>query len=120
MVRTIRRTPTDQADALACWSAVLLLRVDPATAMADAELAPQLAGLLSAVSQELETGRESVPKTVRCAAVQLAAHIARRSVAVTVPPRPGGADEPLEHPAQRAERTTGVPFSRSIRLGRMG
>jgi hypothetical protein len=118
MARTIRRTPTDQADALACWSAVLLLRVDPATAMADAELAPQLAGLLSAVSQELETGRESVPKTVRCAAVQLAAHIARRSV--PVPHRPGDADEPLEHPAQRAEHTTGVPFSRSIRLGRMG
>jgi hypothetical protein len=118
MVRTIRRTPADQADALACWSAVLLLRVEPATVLADEELAPQLAGLLSAVSQELETGRESVPKTVRCAAVQLAAHIARRSV--TVPPRPGGADEPLEHPAQRAERTTGVPFSRSIRLGRMG
>ncbi len=118
MVRTIRRTPADQADALACWSAVLLLRVKPATVLADEELAPQLAGLLSAVSQELETGRESVPKTVRCAAVQLAAHIARRSV--TVPPRPGGSDEPLERPAQRADHATGIPFSRSIRLGRMG
>jgi hypothetical protein len=119
MARTIRRTPTDQADALACWSAVLLLRVEPATALADEELAPRLAGLLSAVSQELEAGQESVPKTVRCAAVQLAAHIARRS-SIPVPPEPGGSDEPLERPAQRADHATGIPFSRSLRLGRMG
>ena len=119
MARTIRRTPTDQADALACWSAVLLLRVDPATARVDEELAPHLAGLLSAVSQELEAGRESVPKTVRRAAVQLAAHITRRS-SIPVPPRPGGADEPVEHSAHRADHATGIPFSPSIRLGRMG
>jgi hypothetical protein len=119
MARTVRRTPTDQADALACWSAVLLLRVEPATALADEELAPQLAGLLSAVSQELEADHESVPKTVRCAAVQLAAHIARRS-SIPVPPRPGGSDEPVKHPAHRADHATGIPFNRSIRLGRMG
>ena len=119
MARTIRRTPTDKADALTCWSAVLLLRVEPATALADEELAPQLAGLLSAVRQELEAGRESVPKTVRCAAVQLAAHIARRS-SILVPPRSGESDEPVEHPAHRADHAAGAPFSRSIRLGRMG
>ena len=118
MARPIRRTPTDQADALACWSAVPLLRVEPASALADEELAPLLAELLSAVSRELETGDESVPETVRCAAVRLADHIVRRSV--PVPPRPGSADDPLEHPAQRAGHTTAIPFSRSIRLGRMG
>lgn len=119
MACTTHRTPTDQADALTCWSAVLLLRVEPATALADEELAPQVAGLLSAVSQALETGREPVPNSVRCAAVQLAEHIARRS-SIPVPPRPGGSDEPVEHPAHRAGHATSIPFSRSIRLGRMG
>jgi hypothetical protein len=119
MAHTVRRTPTDHSDALTCWSAVLLLRADPATALTDEELPPQLAGLLSAVSQELETDHESVPKTVRCAAVQLAAHIARRS-STPVPPRPGGSDEPVEAPAHRTDHATGAPFSRSIRLGRMG
>ena len=119
MARTTRRTPTDQADALTCWSAVLLLRVEPATALADAELAPQLAGLLSAVSQALEAGREPVPSTVRCAAVQLAKHIARRS-SISVRPRPGGSDEPVERSAHRSDHATRIPFSRSIRLGRMG
>jgi hypothetical protein len=93
--------------------------VDPATALADEELAPHLEGLLSAVSQELEVGRESVPKAVRCAAVQLAAHIVRRS-SIPVPRRPAGADEPVEHPAPGADQATGIPFCRSIRLGRMG
>jgi hypothetical protein len=119
MALTIRRTPTDKSDAFTCWSAVLLLRMEPATALADGELAPQLAGLLNAVSQELDAGRESVPQTVRCAAVQLAAHIARRS-SIPGPPRPGESDEPDQHPAHRADHATGAPFSRSIRLGRMG
>jgi hypothetical protein len=92
--------------------------VEPASAPADDELAPLSAELLSTVSQELDTGDESVPGTVRCAAVRLADHIVRRSV--LVPPRSGSADDPLEHPAQRADHTTDIPFSRSIRLGRMG
>lgn len=50
MAGTVRRTPTDQADALTCWSAVLLLRVEPATALTDEELPPQLAGLLGDVA----------------------------------------------------------------------
>jgi hypothetical protein len=119
MARTTRRTPTERSDALACWSAVLLLRAHPVTALADGELAPHLEGLLSAVSQELEADRESVPTTVRCAAVQLAAHIVRGS-SIPVPRRPADAGEPVEHPAHRADQATGIPFSRSIRLGRMG
>jgi hypothetical protein len=119
MARTIRRTPAGQADALACWSAVGLLRADPATALAHTELAPHLAGLLSAVSQELEDDCDSLPQSVRCAAVRLAGQIVRRS-SIPVPRRPGDADEPSERPAPGAERPTGIPFSRSIRLGRMG
>jgi hypothetical protein len=118
MARTARRTP-GQADALACWSAVLLLRVDPATGPADTELAPHLAGLLSAVSQELEVDCESVPQSVRCAAVQLAGHIVRWS-SVPAPRGPGDADEPAKRPTPGADHATGIPFSRSIRLGRMG
>ena len=119
MARTTRRTPAGQADALACRSAVLLLRVDPVSALADAELVPHLQGLLGAVSQELEAGRESVPKTVRCAAVQLAAHIVRRS-SIPMSRGPRDADEPVERPVPGADHATGIPFRRSIRLGRMG
>jgi hypothetical protein len=54
--------------------------VDPKTALADEELVTHLDGLLSAVSLELEADRESVPTTVRCAAVQLADHIVRTVV----------------------------------------
>jgi hypothetical protein len=119
MARTTRRTPAGQADALACWSAVLLLRVHPATALANTELVPHLQSLLGAVSQELEADRESVPQSVRCAAVQLAAHIVRRS-SIPVPPGLRDADEPAERPVPGADHATGIPFSRSIRLGRMG
>jgi hypothetical protein len=119
VARTARRTSAGQADALPCWSAVLLLRVDPATSLADPELAPHLEGLLSAVSQELEADRESVPKSVRCAAVLLAGHIVRRS-SVPAPRGPGDADETAKRPTPGADHATGIPFSRSIRLGRMG
>jgi hypothetical protein len=119
MARTTRRPPNERSDVLACWSAVLVLRAHPATALADDELAPHLAGLLSAVSQELETDREAVPETVRCAAVRLAAHIGR-GASSPVPRWPAGADEPVEHPARSADPATGIPYSRSIRLGRMG
>ncbi|WP_214403663.1 hypothetical protein [Pseudonocardia lacus] len=73
--------------------------------------------LLCAVSRELEADLESVPKTVRCAAVDLAGHIVRRS-SIPVPRWLAGnrAGEPGRHP----DHPAGVPFSRSIRLGRMG
>jgi hypothetical protein len=119
MAHTVRRTPAGQADALACWSAVLLLRVDPAACLADTELASHLAGLLSTVSQELEADCESVPRPVRCAAVELAGHIARRS-SIPDPGRPGDADEQAKRPLAGPDHPTDIPFSRSIRLGRMG
>jgi len=119
MTRTIRRRPTDQTDALTCQAAVLLLRVDPETALADEKLVTHLDGLLSAVSLELEADLESVPTTVRCAAVQLADHIVRRS-SIPVSSWPAGADESVKRPSHGAGEATGIPFRRSIRLGRMG
>lgn len=119
MTRTIPRTTTDQSDALTCRAAVLLLRVDPKTALADEELVTHLDGLLGAVSLELEADRESIPATVRCAAVRLADHIVRRS-SIPVPSRPADAGNSAKHPARGADHATGIPFRRSIRLGRMG
>jgi hypothetical protein len=119
MTRTIRRTPTNQTDALTCRAAALLLRVDPETAPADGELVTHLDRLLSAVSLELEADRASVPTAVRCAAVQLADHIVRRS-SIPVSSRPAGADESAKHPYRGAGDATGIPFRRSLRLGRMG
>jgi hypothetical protein len=72
--------------------------------------------LLSAVGRGLEADLESIPKAVRCAAVDLASHIVRRS-SIPVPRRCAGADEPPQHPDHRAPN---IPLSRSIRLGRMG
>ena len=113
----------DRLDALACWSAVVLLRAGQQGALGDEELAVHLEELLSAVSLELEADLESVPKAVRCAAVDLAAHIVRQS-SIPVPRRPAGAradaDEPVRHPDHRSDHATGIPFNRSIRLGRMG
>jgi hypothetical protein len=119
MTRTIRRTTTGRSDALICRAAVLLLGVGPKTALADEELVTRLDGLLGAVSLELEADRESLPATVRCAAVHLADHIVRRS-SIPVPSRPAGAGGSAEHPAHGADHATGIPFRRSIRLGRMG
>jgi hypothetical protein len=119
MTRTIRRTTTGQSDALTCRAAVLLLRVDPKIALADEELVTHLDRLLNAVSMELEAERESLPATVRCAAVHLAGHVVRRS-SIRVPSRSASAGDSAKHPARRADHATAIPFRRSIRLGRMG
>jgi hypothetical protein len=119
MTRTIRRTTTDHPDALTCRAAVLLLRVDPKTALTDEETVTHLHRLLRAVSLELEADRESLPATVRCAAVHLADHIVRRS-SIPVPSRPADAGGSTKKPGHGADHATGIPFRRSIRLGRMG
>jgi hypothetical protein len=98
MARTARRTPAGQADALACWSAVLLLRVDPTFGLAHTELASHLAGLLSAVSQELEAtasryhGRCDAP---RCS-LPVTSCDGRRS------PSRGGPATPTSRPSARS------------------
>lgn len=120
----------DQSDALACRSAVLILRADHSRANHSAapavkELSVHLDELLSAVSLELEADLESVPKSVRRAAVKHAAHIAHRSSG-RVPRRRAAADRPVERPrsGRRTSRGTDhaldTPFTRSIRLGRTG
>jgi hypothetical protein len=106
----------DRSDAATCWSAALHLRAGQQIAPADEELTVHLEGLLSAVGLELEADLESIPKAVRCAAVDLASHIVRRP-SIPVPRRCAGADEPSQHSDHGAQS---IPFSRSIRLGRMG
>jgi hypothetical protein len=106
-----------QTDALACWSAVALLRAVQQGDLADEQLALHLEELLSAMSLELEADLESVPKAVRFAAVELAMHIVRRS---SIPVPGWGADEPVQHTDHGSDDATGRPFSRSMQLGRMG
>lgn len=114
-----------RADALVCRSAVLVLRAGQKAGAAGEDLAPPLDRLLSAVSLELETDRESIPTAVRCAAVQLAEHLVQRS---SLPVRRGaaGGHEAIRRPpsdrrgSAAPDRRSTVPFTRSIRLGRMG
>jgi hypothetical protein len=105
------------ADALVCQEAALLLRAGEASPDGE-DLAPPMDRLLSAVGAELETGRESLPEAVRRAAVDLAAHLVRRSSV----PVPGG---PARHghgfgARPGSGRRRSAPFTPSIRLGRMG
>lgn len=118
---------TDRSDAVTCWSAVQILRADHADHIAaplDGELSRHLDELLSAVSLELEADLESVPKTVRCAAVELAAHITQRSTSGV--PHRRAPDRPVKRrgtdrrKSRRHDQRRGIPFTRSIRLGRMG
>lgn len=113
------------ADALVCRSAALLLRAGHEAGLAGHDLAAPLERLLSAVSLELETGRGSMPPAVRCAAIRLAEHVVQRSP-IPVPRLATGGDEPVGRSqpdrcgsAAASCRST-VPFTRSIRLGRMG
>lgn len=115
----------DQADAVVCRSAALLLRAGQEDGLVGGELAPSLDRLLTAVSLELETDRGSVPASVRCAAARLAEHVVKRS-SIPVPRAAIGAREPDKRPQDDRRRTVRtasgatVPFARSIRLGRMG
>lgn len=113
----------DRTDALVCRSAVLLLRAGQDAAVTGRDLAPSLERLLSAVSPALETDRPALPAALRCAAVQLAEHLVRRS-SIPVPGVVVGEAQPesLRSPHRGSaptEHGTAVPFARSIRLGRM-
>jgi len=105
-----------RADALVCRSAVLLLRARRQAGVAGEDWAPDVDDLLSAVGDELDTGPESLPTTVRCAAVRLAEHLVRRS-SIPVPRFAVEGDEPVEHPQPHRGTDHGpvVPFARSLR-----
>jgi hypothetical protein len=116
----------DRADARVCWSAVLHLRAGQDASLAGEDLTPPLDRLLGAVSLELETDRGLIPTAVRRAAVQLAEHIVHRS-STRIPRDAVGGHEPVGRPASARRgsaatdrRRSTVPFTRSIRLGRMG
>jgi len=69
---------TAHADGLVCRSAVQLTRARRMAGVAGKDLAPAVDRLLSVVRLELDTNPESVPTTIRSAAVQLAAHLLQR------------------------------------------
>lgn len=123
MVSTDLSDTAEQSDALMCWSAVLFLRVgNPGTPL-DGELSRHLDELLSAVSLELELDPESVPNGVRCAAVELATLIVQRSpsrAAVTVADGLVGRPDSGRRRSPANEHARDIPFTPSIRLGRMG
>lgn len=114
----------DQAAALVCRSAALLLRAGHEDRLVGAELTSSLDRLLTAVSIALETDRGSVPASVRRAAARLAEHVVKRS-SIPVPRsacarRPDRLSQADSRPAAQIARRATVPFARSIRLGRMG
>jgi hypothetical protein len=111
----------EPSDALTCWSAVLVLRVGHSGTPLDGELSRYLDELLGAVSLELELDPESVPKRVRCAAVELAALLVQRSSSRAAVP--GGLVERPDsgrRTSRADEHARDIPFTPSIRLGRMG
>jgi hypothetical protein len=111
----------ERSDALTCWAAVLVRRVDHSGTPLDGDLSRHLDELLAAVSRELELDPDSVPKAVRCAAVELAALLVKRSSS-----RTAGAGGLVERPdsgprrSRAHEHVRDIPFTPSIRLGRMG
>ncbi len=109
----------DESDVCARGSAALLLRADQQPTRADGELTRHLADLLSAVSTELKGDGDSLPTAVRYAAVQLAVHVVQRAGRPD-PRRPADVEKAVEHLAPRTDRGKGIPFNRSLRLGRMG
>jgi hypothetical protein len=113
-----------RGDALVCRSVVLLLRARRKAGVAGEDLAPDVERLLTAVALELETDSESIPATLRCAAVQLAERLVRRS---SIPiSRYAVDDQPVElrrsnhRETSGTDHRSGTPFAQSIRLGRMG
>jgi hypothetical protein len=112
-----------RGDALVCRSAVLLLRARRKAGLAGEDLASDVERLLSAVALELETDPESIPATLRSAAVPLAERLVQRfSIPIS---RYAVDDEPVElrrsnHPeTSGTAHRSGTPFAQSIRLGRM-
>ena len=114
-----------RADAVACRSAALLLRARRKAGVTGEDVARDVDRLLCAIGLELEADRGSVPTSVRSAAVRLAAHVVQRC-SIPVPRDVVGDDEPVGHPqadrrgSAEAGHGSAVPFTRSIRLGRMG
>jgi hypothetical protein len=104
-------SPVDQL-----WTAARLLRNNKLDALADGELMRRLDGLLTALGLELEADRESIPKSVRCAALKLAEHIARSSVPILYS-RAGPIAPTVQ--ANRSDQVSEVLTSPS-RLTRMG
>jgi hypothetical protein len=113
------------AAALVCQSAVQLIRARRKAGVAGGDVPLAVERLLSVVGHALATDPESVPTTIRDAAVELAARLVQR-YSVPVPRDAVGGDESPERArstsrgADGTSRRSVVPFGKSMRLGRMG
>lgn len=112
----MRRPMQQTASADQMLSAVRLLHNDKHDALVDEELMLRLDGLLTALALELEADRESIPKTVRGAALKLADYIVCSSI--PVPSGRSGANAPTMHD-DRADHVSEALTTPS-RLTRMG
>lgn len=98
-----------------CMKAAQLIRRRGVTSMADEHTALAVGQLLDAVSLALTADGRSVPLSVRRAALMVADSLERK------PPSPFdrvGVDSSRSTPTTRRARD--IPFTASIRLGRMG
>lgn len=114
-----------RADAWTCRAGAQLLRARRAAGMADEDWSPDVDRLLRAVAHELETDPDSIPTAVRYAAVALAERIGQRC-SIPVPRSAVDHRGPIEDLSPQPRRSSEVdhgsvvPFTRSLRLGRMG
>jgi hypothetical protein len=110
-----------RTDVAVCEAAVNLLRARERAWLSDS-LEPDVARILHVIGHQLDSDPNSIPITVRAAAVQLAKHISNR-FSIPAPHRTDGRAGSIERPCREPAhvgRRSAVPFARSIRLGRMG
>lgn len=122
-VRNRSRSPI-HAESLLCREAALLLRAGEASPDGE-DLALPIAQLLTVVSAELDGENGSISEALRCAVVQLAAHLVRRS-SIAVPSEASNGNEAVRRQSMGCPRSSptilrrAVPYTESMRLGRMG
>lgn len=120
----------DRTDAATCREAAIVLRGQRLTALTAGRTTLALGQLLNAVSLALAADGRSVPPTVRRAALRVADQLQRlrpvsspSGVAADGGPiRPSDRPSSAQHRRSRLQATRGgpVPYTSSIKLGRMG
>lgn len=116
--RARRQDTSAQRDALACLNAALRVRSRPvATNETNRRVSSAVGRLMEALGVALTRDAASIPASVRRAAL----HLARE---LQTSPSPPMVESPLDLRARRDTNGTAapqdVPFTASIRLGRMG
>lgn len=111
-----------RTDVEVCRAAVNLLRARERAGLSGDLEEPGVERILLVIGQQLDSDPDTIPVNVRAAAIQLAEHISTR-FSIPAPHRTDGQAGSIECPRREpahVDRRPTVPFSRSIRLGRMG